>query len=33
MVGDFFGDCARATSGQAMVAPPTSVMNSRRVIR
>ena len=32
MVGSF-GCCARAASGQAAVAPPRSVMNSRRFIR
>ena len=30
MVGSFAGCCARAASGHAAAAPPSSVMNSRR---
>jgi hypothetical protein len=33
MVGSFTGCCARAASGQAIAAPPMSVMNSRRLNR
>src|SRR5262252_7488811 len=33
MVGSLPGCCARAPSGHATAAPPSSVMNSRRVIR
>ena len=31
MVGSFAGCCARAASGHAAAAPPSSVMNSRRL--
>jgi hypothetical protein len=30
MVGSFLASCARAPSGHAAAAPPSSVMNSRR---
>ena len=33
MVGSFAGCCARAASGHAAAAPPSSVMNSRRFNR
>src|SRR5262249_23757329 len=33
MVGSFPGCCARAVSGQTAAAPPSSLMNSRRVNR
>ena len=33
MVGSFAGCCARAASGHAAAAPPSSVMNSRRLMR
>src|SRR5262249_18277094 len=32
MVGSFAGCCARAASGHATAAPPTSVMNLRRLV-
>jgi hypothetical protein len=32
MVGNLAGCCARAASGHATAAPPSSVMNSRRLM-